>query len=281
MTPSWPSGTSRNTAAVTSTYEAREIAPGDVDRKRQIAGGISDLVPHRRCELDPDKRVGHHGEARGHLPPHRGDRRRDLGDSSHVSRRGRGKHETDAQTGAHATDVLDPLPDAETSDIRDRDQGEPGERHAGHEQPLVDQVRRSRAAGEREDPGHVHEQDRDVEQVVRPVAPAAEEPVGFTELLAGPEIDAAFARIAPREHEHSEGFGHEEGQEREPPQRERDPSVHGHRRHVVDVDDGDDLEEDEIPAAERPIDSHWRAWGHATPRCSLAASVRARAMSGC
>ena len=80
------------------------------------------------------------------------------------------------------------------------------------------------AAGEREDAGHVDQQHRHVEQIVGPVAPAGQESVRVAELLARPEIDAALAGIAAAEHQHGDRFGHEEGDEREQPQRQRRPS---------------------------------------------------------
>src|SRR6185436_6357950 len=108
------------------------------------------------------------------------------------------------------------------------------------------------SAGEGEDAGHVDEQHRHVEQVVGPVAPAGQKAVRLAELPPRPEIDAAFSGIPARQRQDRHGFRNEEGDKRQPPQPERCPAVDRYRRHVVDVHDGDDLQEHEVPPAEGP-----------------------------
>ena len=174
------------------------------------------------------------------------------GDAARPRDAGRREHEPDAQKRRQAADVLNPLPDREPADVRRGDQREPRERHRGNEHLLIHELGGARfAAGERENPRHVDEEHRHVEQVVGPIAPAGEKPVRVAEFAARPEIDAALSGMPPREDEDGDRLGDEESGKRDRPQYDRRPAVHGDRRNIVDVDDGDDLQQHEIPAPER------------------------------
>ena len=134
------------------------------------------------------------------------------------------------------------------------------------------------AAGKREDARHVDEQHRHVKQIVGPIAPARQEPVRFAELFPRPEVDPALSRIAARQGQHGNRFRHEEGDEREHPQSQGCPAVDGNGRDIIDVDDRDDLQQDEVPPAERPRDVERLLHAHRSkttrPPTSVISTVR-------
>ncbi len=175
---------------------------------------------------------------------------RTLGGALQAGCRSGSQDEHDAKTRAEAAEILNPLAGRQAPDVGDGNQRQPTERHRRHKGPLIDKVRRCRSAGEGKNPRHVHQQDRNVEQVVRPVTPAREKSVRLSELLPRPEVDAAFTWMPSRQNQHRDGLWNEKCEKCEHPQRERHPAVNGDRRHVVDVYDRNDLEENQIPSAE-------------------------------
>ena len=87
-----------------------------------------------------------------------------------------------------AADVVDPLADRGAADVGDGHEDQPAERQRGDEQLRSGEgLGPSLTAREREDPGHVDEQHRHVEEVGRPVAPAGEKAVRLAELLPDPQ----------------------------------------------------------------------------------------------
>ena len=91
---------------------------------------------------------------------------------------------------------------------------------------------------------------RHVEHVVGPVAPAGEESVEVAEDFFGPEIDAAFAGIAMREFDDRDALRPEEEKKRDDPEPDGDAAVGGDGGNDVEIEDGDDEEQNEIAAAE-------------------------------
>ena len=66
----------------------------------------------------------------------------------------------------------------------------------------------------------------------------------------GPEIDAAFARIAMREFDDGDALRPEEEDERNNPEPDSNAAVGGDRRNDVEIEDGDDEKKNEVPTAE-------------------------------
>ena len=106
---------------------------GDRHRRREVAPRITDLVAHRRGQLDADQRVAHHRETGRRLPGEAGDGR-DLGlDAGGDGRRRRDQHQDDAGQAAHAADVVDPLADGGAADVGDGHEDQPAEGQRGDE----------------------------------------------------------------------------------------------------------------------------------------------------
>ena len=90
-----------------------------------------------------------------------------------------------------------------------------------------------------------------VEDVVDPVAPAAEETVALAEGAPGPAVDAALLGIARREMGDREPLRHEEEQPGEHPEHEAARAGGRRRGEPPDAHHGDDVEEDDVPQRER------------------------------
>src|SRR5260370_41906396 len=86
---------------------------------------------------------------------------------------------------------------------------------------------------------------RHVEHVVGPVAAAGEESVEVAEDFFGPEVDAAFAGIAGREFDDGDALRPKEEEEGDDPEPDGDAAVGGDAGDDVEIEDGDDEEEDE------------------------------------
>src|SRR5215472_15299477 len=91
---------------------------------------------------------------------------------------------------------------------------------------------------------------RDVHHVVGPVAPAGEKTVEVPKDFLGPEVDTAFAGIAVSEFDDGNALGPEKKKKRNDPEPDRDPAVRGDGRDDVEVENGNDEEKNEVPAAE-------------------------------
>ena len=66
----------------------------------------------------------------------------------------------------------------------------------------------------------------------------------------GPEVDAAFAGIAVRELDDGDALRPEKEHERNDPQPDGDAAVGGDRRNDIQIEDGDDEEQNEVPASQ-------------------------------
>jgi hypothetical protein len=74
--------------------------------------------------------------------------------------------------------------------------------------------------------------------------------VEVAEDFFGPEVDAAFARIAVSEFDDGDALRPEEEDEGDDPEPDGDAAVGGDGRDDVEVEDGYDEEEDEVAASE-------------------------------
>ena len=167
-------------------------------------------------------------EAGRHLPADAGHRRCRRPDAARRWPRRRRQHQHDADQRCRAPPMLwIHLPTASAADVGHGDEREPAERAPPRRTSFESASASARASppAKAKMPGHVDEQHRHVEQVVRPVAPPGQKPVGLAELLRDPEIDAALAGITAAEHQHGDGLGHEERDERQDPQHQREPAV--------------------------------------------------------
>ncbi len=106
------------------------------------------------------------------------------------------------------------------------------------------------AESEDGDADEIEHHGRDVHHVVGPVAPAGEEAVEVAEDFFGPEVDAAFAGIAMGEFDDGDSLRPEKKNERNDPEPDGDAAVGGDRWDDVEIEDGDDEKEDEVPTTE-------------------------------
>src|SRR5437016_8706566 len=93
---------------------------------------------------------------------------------------------------------------------------------------------------------------RHVHHVVRPVAPAGEKTVEVSEDFLGPEVHAALTRKAMREFNHGDTLWPEEQREGDDPQPDRYAAIGGDGRNDVEVEDGDNKKQNEVPASQHP-----------------------------
>src|ERR1700731_4621808 len=93
------------------------------------------------------------------------------------------------------------------------------------------------------DADEVEHDRRHVEHVVGPVAPAGEESVEIAEDFFRPEVDAAFAGITMREFNDGDALRPEEEKKGDDPEPDSDAAVGGDGRNDIQVENGDDEEE--------------------------------------
>src|SRR5215472_1848017 len=107
------------------------------------------------------------------------------------------------------------------------------------------------------DGGNVH-------HVVGPVAPAREKTVKVAEDFLGPQINAAFAWVTVREFDDGDALRPEKKKKRNDPKPDGDAAVCGDGWDNVQVENGNDKEQNEVPAAEDAFEmkrfvrlNHW------------------------
>src|SRR5579871_5737005 len=91
---------------------------------------------------------------------------------------------------------------------------------------------------------------RNVKHVVRPVAPAGEESVKVPEDFFRPQIHTALAGITMGQLDNRDALRPEEEEERDDPEPDGDAAIGGDGRNDVQIEDGDDEEQNEIAASE-------------------------------
>jgi hypothetical protein len=91
---------------------------------------------------------------------------------------------------------------------------------------------------------------RHIKHVVGPITPTGEKSVEVAEDFFGPEIDATFAGIAVGEFYDGDALRPEEQKKRDDPEPNRDAAVGRDGGDDVQVEDGDNEEEDEVAASE-------------------------------
>jgi hypothetical protein len=151
---------------------------------------------------------------------------------------------------AHGSEVVHPLPHSQSQQIERGEAPEERHRKREHEQPVVGEVYGVAPPHVDGDPDKIEEKRRDIEDVVGPVAPAADEAVGVAEELPRPEVDPPFLGIPGRELRYRDALREEEQQERPDPESDRRKSSRRSDRDQVEVQYGDDVEEDEIPESQ-------------------------------
>ncbi len=100
------------------------------------------------------------------------------------------------------------------------------------------------------DADEVKHHGRHIEHVVGPVAPAGEEAVEVAEDFFRPKIDSAFAGITVGEFDDGNALRPEEKKKRDDPEPDSDATVGRDGWDYVQVEDGDNEEENEVAAAE-------------------------------
>ncbi len=89
-----------------------------------------------------------------------------------------------------ASEVVDPFPDTEAEDVQRGEAPEKRHREREHEGAVVGEWERFRPSDVDGDPDEIEEERRDIEDVVRPVAPAAHEAMGVSEDLPRPDVES-------------------------------------------------------------------------------------------
>src|SRR5208282_4655169 len=97
----------------------------------------------------------------------------------------------------------------------------------------------------------------DVHHVIRPVAPAGEEAVEIAEFPLGPQIHAAFPRIAMSKLNHGNSLRPEKKNQRNQPKPNGDAAVRRDAGHHIEIEYGDNEERHQVPAPQRPL----QVWG--------------------
>src|SRR6266567_7735998 len=77
---------------------------------------------------------------------------------------------------------------------------------------------------------------RNIQHVVRPVAPAGKKSVEVSEDFLGPQINAAFSRIAMRQFNDRDSLRPKEEEERDNPQPNGYPAIRGNRWHNIQIE---------------------------------------------
>ena len=114
----------------------------------------------------------------------------------------------------------------------------------------------ARAQDKNRDADKIQHDGRNIHHVVRPVAPARKKPMKVAEDLLGPEIHAAFARVAMGEFDNGDSLRQKEEQERNQPQPNRDAAVRGDARDHIEIEHRYDKERDQVPASEHALEVH-------------------------
>ncbi len=120
-------------------------------------------------------------------------------------------------------------------------------------EPAVGEPRRRRAEQHQEIGGRKQEERGEVEQVVDPQAPAADEPVHRAEGAPGPGIQPALLRMPARQLDDGGGQRQEEQQPRQDPQRHRRLAGARAARDPPQAHDRDDVHRDDVPETEDPL----------------------------
>ena len=108
-------------------------------------------------------------------------------------------------------------------------------------------------AGSKDKHEHTDEVQHDggnIHHVVGPVAPAGKKTVEVSKNFLSPEVHAAFAGVAMRKLNHGDALRPEKKRERDDPQPNRYATIGGDGRNDVQIENGNDKKQNEVPAAQ-------------------------------
>ncbi len=214
---------------------------------------LLDFVAHDGGEFETDETEADHAEG---IQDEAGIWRDAKIRSGH--RGAKARPDNDSQTdensscdeGSDGAEVVEPLPYSESNDVEDGEKSEQEGRGDHGKVLAVGESGVARTQRENGDADEIEHHRRHVEHVVGPVAPAGEETVEVAENFFGPEIDATLAGITVGQFDDRDALRPEEEEQRNDPEPDSDATVGGDRGHDVEIEYGDDEEEDEIKAAE-------------------------------
>ena len=99
------------------------------------------------------------------------------------------------------------------------------------------------------DANEVEHHRRHVQHVVCPIAPPGQKSVEIAKNFFGPEINAAFPRIAVSQFDDCDALRPEEQQQGDDPEPNSHAAICSNRRHDVQIKNGYDKEQHQVPAA--------------------------------
>jgi hypothetical protein len=237
---------------------------GDEQRERDGAARILDLIAHGRGGLN-----GAEGEEDGR--PEDGIVEgpvRDKAGSGYVdggpqAPEGEGCQEQqcgERQKAAECADVVEPLAGLDAADVEQGNKGQPEDGKGHVVERIAAESVSARAEGEEHRGGSEVKHAGEEGQVAHPVSPGADEAGEVAEGLAGPDVDAAFFRMARGEFHDRAGKGDEEAEERGHPDDEYAGTGAGGGCDPAYAEHDDHVEEHEVAEADAALEG--RGVGH-------------------
>ena len=229
----------------------QDAAPGDGSRQNALR--ILNFVAHDRREFETDETEtddaeGIEDEARvcWNLEVRGGDR----GSEAKPDDDAQADQDRGGDSGADRAEIVDPFSYAKSDHVEYHEDGEKDQRSAQGENLVVGERLVPGAEREDEYTDEIQHDGRNVHHVVGPVAPAGKEAVKIAEDFFGPEVDATFAGVAMRQFDHGDALRPEEKNQGDDPQPDGYAAIGGDGRDNVEIEDRDDEEKDEVPAAQ-------------------------------
>ena len=164
------------------------------------------------------------------------------------------KHDKDQyrQCHAHPAKIIEPLAQAQAEYVEHGNQRQ----HADGEDEIVDvcvgQMLGARSDKKQAAGGEV-EHRGEVRKIAHPIGPRCHKAGKFAVGFAGPDVEAAFLRIAGRKLEYAAGEGKEEPKKGQHPYRDGRLSRGGRGRDPAQAEAADDIEENNIAETELPF----------------------------
>src|SRR5690349_8207732 len=222
------------------------------NRSRKGLSRVFNFITHDRSKLQPDKAEANHAKRVQNKARIRGNAEIRGGHGSSEAEPdndSEGNQKTSGKERAKAADIVDPLAHAKPDDVEDNKNYEERERSCKGEGFTIGEPRVSWAKNEDGNANEVQHDGGNVHHVVGPVAPTGKKTMEVAKDFLGPEVDAAFAGIAVCKLDNRDSLRPEKEKQRNHPKPDGDAAVGGDGGNYVQVEDSDNKEQNEVPAA--------------------------------